>query len=197
MRDIKYFRSQKEFHTWLAKNHAKETELWLGFYKVASGKKGITYKQALDEALCYGWIDAIRKSIDDESYTIRFTLRKPTSIWSMVNIKRVGELKEMGLIQPAGLVAFGKRKEEKSAVYSFEQKNPRLTAEAEKQFKKNKKAWAFFKEQAPWYQRTSSWWVVSAKREETKQSRLETLIKDSEEGRWIKHLIRPKAEKRS
>lgn len=191
MPDIVYFKTEKAFHSWLAKNHAKEKELWLGFYKVGTGTKGISYKGAVDEALCFGWIDAIRKSIDNDSYTIRFTTRKPSSIWSAVNIKRVGELKEMGLMQQAGLVAFGKRKEEKSAVYSFEQQNPKLGAAAERLFKKNKAAWKFFKAQAPWYQRTANWWVESAKREETKQKRLETLIKDSEEGRWIKHLIRP------
>jgi uncharacterized protein YdeI (YjbR/CyaY-like superfamily) len=191
MPEIVYFKTQRAFHSWLAKNHAKEKELWLGFYKVGADKKGITYKEAVDEALGYGWIDAIRKSIDKERYTIRFTIRKPTSIWSVVNIRRVEELKAMGSMQEPGLAAFAKRNDEKSAVYSFEQENPKLGAEAERIFKKNKAAWKFFKEQAPWYQRAAGWWVESAKREETKQKRLETLIMDSEEGRRIKHLTRP------
>ena len=191
MSGITHFKSQAEFHKWLSKNHDKATELVLGFYKVASGKKGITYKEALDEALCYGWIDAVRRSVDEDSYSIRFTLRKPSSIWSLVNIKRVGELRDMGLMQPPGLAAFDKRTEKRTAVYAFEQDNPQLDEASEKLFKKNKKAWIFFKEQAPWYQRNASWWVVNAKREETRQKRLVTLINDSEEGRRIKHLTRP------
>jgi uncharacterized protein YdeI (YjbR/CyaY-like superfamily) len=187
-----FFKSQSEFHKWLKKNSKKESELFVGFYKVGSGKQSISYKEAVDEALCFGWIDGIRNSIDNKSYMNRFTPRKPRSNWSNVNIQRVKELIKSGKMQPEGLQAFEKRDEKRSGVYSFERKNPQLGKEFEKKFKANKKAWEFFNSKAPWYKRTSTHWVISAKKEETRLKRLETLINDSEKGRNISLLIKTK-----
>jgi len=185
-----FFKSPADFRKWFEKNHAKAQELLVGFYKKGSGKPSITWPESVDQALCFGWIDGIRKSIDDISYTIRFTPRKPRSIWSAINIKRVEELIKLGLMKPAGLEAFQKRNEERSGVYSFEQKNHKLDGAYEKKFRANKKAWTFFQSQPPWYQRTSIWWVMSAKKEETRLKRLATLIDDSAHGRTIAPLRR-------
>jgi len=186
-----FFASSSELRQWLAEHHAETKELWVGFYKKSSGKPSITWPEAVDEALCFGWIDGVRKSIDDVSYTIRFTPRKPRSIWSAVNIKRAKELTRLGLMRQAGLKAFEKRAEEKSGIYAYEQKNAELDDAYEQQFRANKKAWDFFQAQAPWYQRTATWWVISAKKEETRLRRLATLIEDSENGRTIAGLTRP------
>ena len=187
-----FFKSQSSFHKWLEKNHVKFSKLLVGFYKVNSGKPSITYKEALDEALCFGWIDGIRKSIDKESYTIRFTPRNPKSIWSAVNIKRVNELKELRLMQSAGLNIFEKRDIRKSNLYSFERENVKLTGIYEKQFRKNKKAWSFFESQPPSYCTPAMWWIMSAKQEETRLRRLKTLIEDSEKGLRIAMLRKNK-----
>ncbi|MEO8446548.1 MAG: YdeI/OmpD-associated family protein [bacterium] len=189
--ELTSFKTQVSFNKWLTKNHDKATELWLRFYKVGSDVKSITYNEALEEALCFGWIDGIRKSVDELSYTIRFTPRKKRSIWSVVNIRKVNELIEAGKMKQPGLDAFTKRDKEKTEKYSYERKASSLEESHEKRFKKNKKAWKFFQLQAPWYQRTSTWWVISAKKEETRLKRLDELIKDSFEGRRIKTLIRP------
>ena len=166
--------------------------MWVGFYRKESGKGGITYRQALDEALCFGWIDGLRKSVDETGYTIRFTPRKSDSIWSEINTKRVDELTKLGRMPKAGLAAFKARDLKKSRQYSYERNNCRLEAAHEKRFKTNAKAWEFFRAQAPWYQRTTTWWVVSAKREETRLKRLATLIEDSGKGRRIGLLDYPK-----
>jgi uncharacterized protein YdeI (YjbR/CyaY-like superfamily) len=187
-----FFKNQSSFHKWLEKNHDKFSELTVGFYKVNSEKLSFTYKEALDEALCFGWIDGIRKSIDEESYTIRFTPRNPKSIWSAVNIKRIKELKELGLMQSAGLKVFEQRDVRKSNLYSFERENVKLTDIYEKQFRKNKKAWSFFEAQPPSYRKPAMWWVMSAKQEETRLKRLETLIADSEKGLRIAMMRRSK-----
>lgn len=165
------------------KNHAKATELLVGFYKVGSGIPSMTWSQSVDEALCFGWIDAVRKSIDKESYTIRFTRRKPNSTWSAINIKKIETLKKHGLMKPAGLAAFEKRKESKSRIYSYEKEATKLTAAYEKKLKANKKAWAFFKSLSPYYQKLGIHRVMDAKQEKTQLSRLEKLIKESEAGR--------------
>jgi uncharacterized protein YdeI (YjbR/CyaY-like superfamily) len=179
-----FFSDPSKFRKWLEKNHDKEQELLVGFYKKGSGKPSITWPESVDEALCFGWIDGVRKSIDDESYTIRFTPRKPGSIWSVVNIGKVKELTKKGLMHPAGLAAFEKRKEHKSAVYSFEQKEISL-GDYEKQLKANKKAWSFWTAQPPSYRKAASWWVISAKQETTRLKRLSTLIADCEAGQRI------------
>ncbi len=150
----------------------------------------MTWAQSVDEALCYGWIDGVRRRHDDDSYTIRFTPRRARSVWSSVNIKRVGELTAEGRMQPAGLAAFEKRKEASSEIYAYEQKEVALAPDYEQRFRENQAAWAFFEAQAAWYRKTALWWVMSAKREETRLKRLETLIADSEQGRRIKSLDR-------
>ena len=187
-----FFATPLELRKWLKAHHAMAQELLVGFYKRDSGKPSITWPESVDEALCVGWIDGIRKRVDESSYTIRFTPRKPGSIWSAVNIKRVEKLSEAGLMQPAGLAAFAKRKEARSAVYAYEQRGKGLSAEYEQKLKANRKAWAFYQAQPPWYQRTSAWWVISAKREETRLKRLEQLIDDSARGRTIRSLTRAK-----
>lgn len=188
----KFFKKPEDFRSWLDKNHAKETELLVGYYKKGTGKESITWPESVDEALCYGWIDGIRKSFDEDSYTIRFTPRKPTSIWSAVNIANIERLTKEGRMKPAGIAAHEKRKEHKTAIYSFEQSNKDLvlSKEYEAIFKKNKKAWDFFQNVAPSYTRQAVWWVISAKREETRQKRLNELIADSEAGLRVKHLRR-------
>lgn len=158
---------------------------WVGFYKKDSGKASITWPQSVDEALCFGWIDGIRKSIDQVSYKIRFTPRKPRSIWSTVNIKRAGELAEQGLMQPAGLKAFAARRENRSGIYSYEQRSAELPAVYAGKLNKNAAAWKFFQSQPPSYRKAVNWWVVSAKKEETRLKRLDTLIEDSAAGRTI------------
>ncbi len=186
-----FFATPDAFRAWFEEHHATTQELLVGFYKKSSGKPSITWPEAVDEALCFGWIDGVRKSIDDVSYSIRFTPRKPRSTWSAVNIKRVGELTELGRMRPAGLKAFEERTEEKSAIYAYEQeKTTELDATYEQQFRANTQAWDFFQAQAAWYRRTAIWWVISAKREETRLKRLATLIEDSEQGRTIGPLTR-------
>ncbi|MFL5351110.1 YdeI/OmpD-associated family protein [Archangium sp.] len=187
-----FFATPAEWRSWLEKHHAKQSELLVGFYKKDSGHPSITWPESVDQALCFGWIDGVRKRVDDVSYTIRFTPRKASSIWSAVNIKRVQELTEQGLMKPAGLKAFDARSGARSVIYAYEQKDapPTLSAEYEKTLKANKKAWAFFQAQAPWYQRTAIHWVMSAKKEETRLKRLATLVEDSENGRTLKQLTR-------
>jgi uncharacterized protein YdeI (YjbR/CyaY-like superfamily) len=177
-----FFAKQSDFRKWLQKNHQKETELLVGFYKVGSGKPSITWPQSVDEALCFGWIDGVRKSIDKDSYQIRFTRRKPNSIWSAINIKKMEELTKKGLVQPAGLAIFEKRTEAKSGIYSHEKEEEELTKDFIKQFKANKKAWRYFQALAPSYRKVSVHWVMSAKQEATRIKRLHQLISDSETG---------------
>jgi uncharacterized protein YdeI (YjbR/CyaY-like superfamily) len=192
---VLFFATPDDFRTWLEQHHAIEKELLVGFYKRDSGKPSVTWPESVDCALSYGWIDGVRNSIDGISYQIRFTPRKPTSTWSAVNVKRVAELTKIGLMRPAGLKAFEARKGDKTGIYAYEQrKNAKLTPAYEKQFRANKRAWEFFHSQPPWYQRTASYRVISAKQEETRQKRLNQLIKDSAAGRPIKELARtPKA----
>ena len=195
--EMTFFKSSSEFRVWLEANHGSTQELRLGFYKKSAPEKGITYREALDQALCYGWIDGMRKSVDEASYTIRFTPRRPKSVWSAVNIKRFGELLELGWVQPPGLQTFNERDQKRSGLYSYEQRSHGLDDGYEKQLKANTKAWDFFQAQPPWYQRTASWWVMSAKKEETRLKRLATLIEDSENGRPIPALTRPARQRES
>ncbi|MCC7451517.1 MAG: YdeI/OmpD-associated family protein [Anaerolineae bacterium] len=183
--DAAFFESQADFRHWLMSNHAAANELWVGFYKKDSGQTGITYAQALDEALCFGWIDGVRKRIDDNRFMNRFTPRKPRSIWSQVNTARAEELIRLGLMQPAGLKAFETRDQEKARQYSYEARNRPLDAQYEQQFRANQQAWDFFQAQAPSYQRAANWWVMSAKKEETRLRRLVTLIGDSAKGQRL------------
>lgn len=175
-----FFAKQSDFRKWLEKNHQKESELLVGFYKVDSGKPSITWSQSVDEALCFGWIDGVRTSIDKNSYQIRFTQRKPTSIWSAINIKKVEELMQQGLMQPPGLASFEKRTENKSRIYAHEIAEVNLSSDFEKQFKANKIAWDYFQSLAPSYRKISANWVMSAKQEATRIKRLNELIVDSQ-----------------
>jgi len=189
-----FFPMPADFRAWLEARHGKFHELLVGFHKKSSGKPSITWPESVDAALCFGWIDGVRKSIDETSYTIRFTPRRPTSTWSSINIKRVRQLKKMGLMHPAGLKAFTARSAKKSGIYAYEQrKSARFTCEQEKQFRAKKSAWEFFRSQAPWYQRVTTWLVVSAKREETKRKRLSSLIDHSQNCRTLPHLTRAKS----
>lgn len=178
----KFFKKQSDFRKWLEKNHKTETELIVGFYKVSSGKPSMSWSESVDEALCFGWIDAVRRSIDAESYQIRFTQRKPVSIWSAVNIRKMEELTQKGLMQPAGLAIFEHRKEHKSKVYAHENSEVKLSPEFEKKFKANKKAWEYFQSLAPSYRKPSTNWVMSAKQEATQLKRLNQLIEHSAAG---------------
>jgi uncharacterized protein YdeI (YjbR/CyaY-like superfamily) len=178
-----FFAKQSDFRKWLQVNHKKEKELLVGFYKVDSGKPCMTWSQSVDEALCFGWIDAVRKSIDKDSYTIRFTHRKPDSVWSSINIKKIKDLVKKGIIQPAGLEAFKKRKAAKSKIYSYEKVPSKLNPAYEEKFKVNKKAWAFFASLAASYKKLAIHHVMDAKQEKTQISRLEKLIADSGAGR--------------
>lgn len=188
----KFFAAPAAWRTWLEKHHADTAELWVGFYKRQSGHPSITWPDSVDGALCFGWIDGVRKSIDAISYMIRFTPRKPRSTWSAINIKRVRDLKRSGLMHTAGLAAFEKRDGDRSAIYAYEQrKAAKLTPEFEKQFRANAEAWAFFQSQPPWYRRTSTYWVISAKKDETRGRRLATLIDCSFRKRSIPSLTRP------
>ena len=189
-----FFATPAEFGAWLEAHHSQATELWVGFHKKGSGLPSMTWPEAVDEALCFGWIDGVRKSIDETSYIIRFTPRKPRSTWSAVNIGRVQELAKEGRMRPAGMRAFEARTEDKSGIYSYEQSNNVELGDAmERQFQANQTAWDFFQDQAPWYRKAAIWWVTSAKREETRQKRLITLIDDSAAGRRVASLNRPSA----
>jgi uncharacterized protein YdeI (YjbR/CyaY-like superfamily) len=175
-----FFNNQTEFHNWLEKNHQAESELWVGYYKVETGKPSLTWSQSVDQALCFGWIDGIRQSINSESYCIRFTPRKKTSKWSAINIAKVEELSRQGLMQPAGIEAFKYCSESNSRVYSFESRSKELPEEFEKAFKANPASWEFFTAQPPSYKKMVIHWVLSAKQESTRLSRLEKLIAESE-----------------
>jgi uncharacterized protein YdeI (YjbR/CyaY-like superfamily) len=190
-REAVFFRTPADWGAWLEAHAAYETELWVGFHKRGSGETCITWPESVDQALCFGWIDGRRQSIDSTRYRIRFSPRKASSIWSSINIARVAELDEQGLMRPAGLEAFARRREARSRVYSHEQAGePELEAAQEALFKQRPEAWDFFQGQAPSYRKAALWWVVNAKRAETRQRRLATLIEDSAAGRRVRHLQR-------
>lgn len=175
-----FFTTQEKFREWLEKHYHTEKELLVGFYKVGSKKPSMSWSESVDQALCFGWIDGVRKSIDNESYSIRFTPRKPTSIWSTINIKKVEELTKAGLMTSAGQKAFKLRKEEKSGIYSHEREPVSLGPDYEKRFKSNKTAWEFFNSQVPSYKKVMIHRIMSAKQEKTRLSRLEKTIEASE-----------------
>ena len=180
---LTFFKTPAEFRAWLARHGAVESELVVGFYKRESGRPSMTWSESVDEALCFGWIDGVRTRIDEHSYKIRFSPRKPTSIWSAVNVEKVRVLQAAGRMTKAGLDAFARRSEERSRAYSYEQtKRAVLEPAQEAKFKKNKKAWKFFEAQPPSYRRMAAWYVVSAKRPETRQTRLTKVIEASANG---------------
>lgn len=175
----RYFATPAGFRRWLEKNHASAKELWVGFHKVHTGKPSLTWPQSVGEALCFGWIDGIRRRSSADAYVIRFSPRRPESIWSNVNTKRVAELAKLGLMAPAGLAAFAARDAKRAGIYSFENRNVGFDAATQKTFRARKKAWGFFQEQPPGYRRLATHWVMRAKRAETRERRLAELIRYS------------------
>jgi len=181
----KFFATAEEFYEWLKEHHDKESELLVGFWKADSGKESMTWSESVDQALCFGWIDGVRKRIDDESYTIRFTKRRPKSIWSKINRDKMERLIKEGKVHKTGLEIWEKRDETKQDRYSFEQKKLVLPEADVREFKKNRKAWEFFQKQPLSYHRVAIWWIVSAKKPETHDRRLAKVIADSEAERRI------------
>lgn len=181
----KFFRDSDQLRAWLARHHASRSELWVGLYRKGSGRPSITWPELVDQLLCFGWIDGVRKSVDEKSYANRVTPRRRGSTWSAINLKRARELIDLGLMEPAGRAAYDARDEAKTNQYSFERDQVSLTPEYEAMFRKNRKAWRFFESQPPGYRKTATWWVMSAKREETRQRRLDVLISDSANGERI------------
>jgi uncharacterized protein YdeI (YjbR/CyaY-like superfamily) len=179
-----FFASAAELRQWFLEHHADADELLVGFFKASSGRSGVTYPEAVDQALCFGWIDGIRRSIDGERYSNRFTPRRRRSIWSQVNLRRFAALQAAGQVHEAGLQAFEARDPARTGLYSSENR-PELGEAYERQLHANPAAWAFWQVQPPGYQRTATWWVISARREETRQRRLGTLIEDSAAGRRL------------
>jgi uncharacterized protein YdeI (YjbR/CyaY-like superfamily) len=175
----RFFKTPAAFRKWLAANHNKTKELWVGFYKKSSGKPSIDWPQSVDEALCFGWIDGIRKTIDEESFKIRFTPRRPESIWSAVNIRNMERLIKEKRMTPAGLKAYESKKEYRSGIYSYEQRPAELVDPYAKAFRRNKTAWKFFQAQPPYYRKMMTWFILSAKTEETRTKRLDRLIEES------------------
>ena len=187
-----FFATPDALRGWFEANHATAAELFVGLYKRTSGRPSISWPQAVDEALCFGWIDGVSRSLGADAWMIRFTPRRPGSIWSKVNVAKVAKLRELGKMRPAGERAFAARSEAKTGVYSFERPEPaQLTAAQAARLRANAEAAAFFEAQAPWYKRTATHWVVSAKREDTRERRLAQLIEDSAAGRRIAPLTRP------
>ena len=182
-----FFATPAAFRTWLEAHHDTAAELWVGFHRKGSGRPSITWPEAVDEALCVGWIDGVRRRVDEASYVIRFTPRRPRSTWSAVNLGRVAELTREGRMRPAGLAAF----EARSGTYDYEQREAAaLDAAAEARFRARPEAWEFFQSRTPSYRKMMAWWVVSAKREETRRRRLDTLIEESAAGRVIEPMAR-------
>ena len=177
-----FFATPSAFRDWLERYHATADVLWVGFYKKGSGKPSITWPESVDQGLCFGWIDGVRKSVDGESYMIRFSPRRSGSIWSGVNIKRAQALIEQGLMRPAGLKALEARKENKSGVYSYEQRSVDLPEPYERLLKKNKAAWRFFESESAYYRKVVYWFILSAKKEETRLKRLEQVVACSARG---------------
>jgi uncharacterized protein YdeI (YjbR/CyaY-like superfamily) len=182
----KYFRDPGELRAWLTEHHERAGELLIGFHKTHTGKASVTWKQVVDEVLCFGWIDGVRRSIDEDRWTIRITPRKPGSIWSAINVRRMGELIERGLVAAAGRRAFDARDDAKTRLYSYEQQRQSALEPAQaKAFRARREAWAYYRAQRPSYQRASTWWVVSAKQEATRARRLSSLIEACAKGEWL------------
>ena len=185
------FERPEDFRAWLEQHHDSEPELWVGYHKKGTGTPSMTWPESVDEALCFGWIDGIRKRVDAERYMIRFTPRRARSIWSSVNIARVAVLKEQGRMRPAGVAAFEARREDRSGLYSYEQRDRAKLAPAfEKRFRAKKRAWASFEVMPKSYRQAAIRWVMTAKKEETRERRLATLIEDSAAGRTVPPLTR-------
>ena len=195
MENTKFFKTQSDFRKWLEKNHNKEEELWVGYFKKSTKQKSITWPESVDEAICFGWIDGIRKSIDDKSYKIRFTPRRPSSYWSKKNLNRAKELIKLGMMHSSGLKLLNEYDEKRTEKYSYERERMELSVEFQKEFKTNKTAWKYFQAQPPYYKKTTVIWVMSAKKLETQRRRLDILIKDSANCKRIDLLLGPKNSK--
>lgn len=189
--DVLFFATPSDFRKWLDNNHDKLDEQWVGYYKKASGIASITWPESVDQALCYGWIDGLRKSIDDKRYKIRFTPRRPDSIWSAVNLKRIEELIALSLVEPPGLAIYEQRDIEKIKKYSYERQTVAFDQAFLTRLKSNTAAWKFFQALPPSAKKQTIWWVMSAKREETRQRRFDKLLECSENGQRIPQLRRP------
>ena len=187
---VLFFPTAADFRTWLAEHHDRHDVLWVGFHRKATGRPSMTWPESVDEALCYGWIDGLRKSVDDEAYKIRFTPRRPGSHWSLVNLERVSALIEEGRMEPAGMTAYEARDPDNSGRASYEREKADLSADQIATFKSRPVAWEFWCAQPPGYRKQATWWVISAKREDTRERRLATLIEDSANGLRIKQLRR-------
>jgi uncharacterized protein YdeI (YjbR/CyaY-like superfamily) len=184
--DVLFFSSPAEFRAWLEDHHETASELWVGYYKKATGKPTMTWSEAVDEALCFGWIDGKVQRIDEERHRQRFTPRRANSNWSAINIAKVAELRKQGRMTPAGEAAFAARREDRSAVYSYERRHEAAFDDEQKaELRANDAAWAWFSDQSASYRQLATFWVVSAKRPETRARRLATLIECSAEGRRV------------
>jgi uncharacterized protein YdeI (YjbR/CyaY-like superfamily) len=190
MLEATFFATSAEWREWLAAHHDSASECLVGFMKVASGVPSMSWSESVDEAVCFGWIDGVRRRVDEHAYTIRFTPRGPGSIWSAVNVEKMRRLEAAGLMTDAGRKAFDARSAAKTAVYSYERDAADLGEDETRRFQQDAAAWAFFGRQAAWYRRTAVHWVTSAKRDETRNRRLAQLIEDSGAGRRLRHLGR-------
>jgi uncharacterized protein YdeI (YjbR/CyaY-like superfamily) len=188
--NVTFFASPADLRAWFEANHDTATELWLGYHKKRTGRPSVTWPEVVDQELCFGWIDSVRYSLGDDRSAQRITPRRKRSVWSAVNIRRFAELDKLGLVHPNGRAAFEARDEARSGIYAYENRSAGLDGAREAEFRRHKAAWKFFESQAPWYRRTAAYWVISAKREETRERRLKTLIERSESGEWIGHLTR-------
>ena len=188
----RFFTTAAKWREWLELHHHSAQEVWVGVHKRGTGRPSITCRESVDQALCFGWIDGVRKSLDETSYVIRFTPRRKGSVWSTVNLARAQELTRLGLMRAAGLAAHEARIPARSGLYSYEQRKSAAPPEAlKRRLKGNRKAWTFFKQQPAWYRQGAVWWIVSARKPETRDRRLAALIEDSAAGRTIKPLTRP------
>jgi uncharacterized protein YdeI (YjbR/CyaY-like superfamily) len=185
----RFFKNSKAFGTWLARNHARKTELWVGLYKKHAAHRGMTYPEAVDEALCWGWIDGVMRSVDDDRMMQRFTPRKAKSIWSLVNVGKVERLMAAGRMQAPGVAAFEKRDPDRTGIYSFERAEAAFTPDQTRRFKRSSKAWKWFAAQTPSYRHVATYWVVAAKREETRIRRMEQLVTHCREGKKLPQFI--------
>ena len=190
--DARFFDAPAELRAWLDANHGKASELWVGYWKKGSGRRGVTYQQSLDEALAFGWIDGLTRKIDGDRYATRFTPRRPTSNWSEANIRRVGELAAEGRMTAAGMRAFATRSARQPGEYTYETRPPDLPEPYAGRFRRNRAAWSFWSAQRPSYRKSMTWWVVSGRREETRLRRLDALIIECAAGRIIDELNMPK-----
>jgi len=189
--NVVFFESPAEVRAWFEANHETATELWVGYHRKRTGRPTVTWQELVDQELCFGWIDSVRYSIGDDRTAQRITPRRKGSVWSTVNIKRFAELEAAGLVHEKGRAAFAARKDARSAIYSYENRSRAFDDAREKAFRRKKAAWKFFESQAPWYRRTATYWVMSAKREETRDDRLRRLIEHSHKGERIPPLNRP------